>query len=187
MPERQIDKPYFSRRHSILVFELTLSEVWDWFPAFPGLFLIFTMGWNAELFPQPFSLPRAFCRVIFGSFISYGLYYIHGIFFFQPAQLIFPEGVSKSPPLHEYCTDYIKEMLFRDAHSPLQFPDSCKTFLLRGSSMRIALNRPINIHCFLPRTQRSQLFHQVHFPIPLGKELIRIVPLSLVFIKRLSI
>ena len=87
-PDRKIGMPYFSSRTAIPVFERTYLRFGTGFLLSPA-HSIFTMGWNAELFPQPFSLPGAFCSEIFGSFIGYGLYYIQGNIFLSAGATAF--------------------------------------------------------------------------------------------------
>jgi hypothetical protein len=59
-----------------------------------------------------------------------------GVYFFQPKQLIFPEGIKKiSPPLDD-CDTKIKKMVLDDTFSPGQLPDSCMFFRFRGTTVK---------------------------------------------------
>ena len=80
---------------------------------------------------------------LFSALLIFGYIIYRGVYFFHPDQLIFPDGIKKAIPAHPDCSDYTKEMLFEEFPSSFQLPDSCKTFIFRGNSLKEGF-KPIN-------------------------------------------
>ena len=66
--------------------------------------------------------------------LAYILY--RSIYFFHPGQLLFPDGVKQTTPLQTDCGNDINKMLFQNSSAAEQIPDSCRTFLFRGTSVK---------------------------------------------------
>ncbi|MEO6963465.1 MAG: hypothetical protein ABIY90_15950 [Puia sp.] len=93
---------------------------------------------DSRLFHKTIRRLKFFAVLMIAGYIVY-----RGIYFFHPQQLIFPDGVKKTMPVRPDCNDYMKSMLFGDSSAPFRLPDSCKTFINRGSSLKAGF-RPLD-------------------------------------------
>ena len=62
------------------------------------------------------------------------------VYFFQPRQLILPDGLrntSLSPP---DCDAMLKKMILREEAVPVQLSDSCRNFRFRGTTIKHGFN-----------------------------------------------
>ncbi|MFI5193515.1 MAG: LIC_10190 family membrane protein [Chitinophagales bacterium] len=84
-----------------------------------------------------------YCLKFMAVLMIAGYIVYRGIYFFHPQQLIFPDGVKKTMPVRPDCNDYMKSMLFGDSSATFRLPDSCKTFIDRGSSLKAGF-RPLD-------------------------------------------
>ncbi len=58
------------------------------------------------------------------------------VYFFQPQQLLFPEGINYSTLIQPGCDGQIKKMILDDNEIPPHLADSCRNFIFRGTEIR---------------------------------------------------
>jgi len=58
------------------------------------------------------------------------------IYFFQPSQLIYPEGIKNLSVIQPDCADRIRETVLNLSIPPARLPDSCRYFQFRGATIR---------------------------------------------------
>jgi hypothetical protein len=57
------------------------------------------------------------------------------IYFFQPRQLILPEGIKYEALIQSGCEGQVKTTIFSDSDSLPRIPDSCRQFIYRGKTI----------------------------------------------------